>query len=97
MRTTLETIACIESIIDDLHRNENSEDGRKYYQDLIDEVRNLRSSIATLAEAANEAYLTFDAALLFAPKTPEFEHVRFVNDSLNKAIVTLAMGHGNGR
>jgi hypothetical protein len=49
--------------------------------------KTLKQELNALIQAANEAYLANYAAMLNAPKTPEFEHLRLLNDNLRKAIV----------
>ena len=71
----------------------------RYESNLIDAINNvcdglvpmkqkkLKQELNALIQAANEAYLANYAAMLNAPKTPEFEHLRLLNDNLRKAIV----------
>lgn len=53
----------------------------------FDKVSGNTMETKNLIEAANTAYLAFYAATLNAPKTPEFERLRAVNDELRQAIV----------
>ncbi len=47
----------------------------------------LINELQALRESANVAYLTFYAALLNAPSTPEFNRLRTVLDNLRKSVV----------
>lgn len=43
--------------------------------------------LKALTEAARVAYLAYFAAILYAPKTAEFNRLREINDNLRRAIV----------
>ena len=48
---------------------------------------NTTAELEAITASANEAYLAFFAATMNAPKTPEFNRLREINDNLRKAIV----------
>ena len=50
-------------------------------------MNNNNIELEAITTAANAAYLTFQAAIMNAPNTPEFNRLREVNDDLRKAIV----------